>query len=84
MSWSASPELGRIDRGGALAIGLSRATRAAAWSGVAAYQVRGFAFDDELLLLQVLWGRQTCQYALPEEKAVWLVQCQHVVEVGTC
>lgn len=56
MSWSASPELGCIDRGGALAMGLSRATRAAAWRGVAAYQVRGFAFDDELLLLQVLWG----------------------------
>lgn len=41
-----------------------------------AYQVRGFAFDDELLLLQVLWGRQTCQYGLPKEKGVRSVQCK--------
>jgi hypothetical protein len=39
--------------------GLGREARAAAWRrvGVLAYQVRGFAFDDELLLLQVLLDR---------------------------
>lgn len=79
-----SLELGRIDSGGARWRWLARAARAAAWRRAAAYQIRGFAFDDELLLLKVLWGSQMRQYVLPREESACLDQCEHVVEVGTC
>lgn len=84
MYWSASLELGRINGGVECAGAAWKGARAAAWRRMSAYQVRGFAFDDELLLLQVLQYRETCQYALPKQKDVWLGQCEHVVEAGTC
>lgn len=61
MCWSVSLELGRIGRGGALAVAGRRDAGCSLEQSGGAYQVRGFAFDDELLLLQVLQGRRKCQ-----------------------
>lgn len=50
-----------------------------------AYQIRGFAFDDELLLLEVLQDRYMCQLVSAKQKGMWLGgRCEHAVEIGTC
>jgi hypothetical protein len=57
---------------------VEKARGAAAGGRLSTYQVRWFAINDELLLLQVLEYRATRQYAMSPQEDMWPGQCQHV------